>query len=177
MILSKFPCPVISSRPARGVWVEIFYLFSKCVCYFVTSRKGRVSRNTGFVDNMIWLLVTSRKGRVSRNVDEIEKIFETVASRPARGVWVEMCVTAIITMFLKVTSRKGRVSRNAKYDLQPDWFKQSRPARGVWVEIFFDAIIIAQKVVTSRKGRVSRNLDLFESYISSSRHVPQGACE
>ena len=45
-----------------------------------------MSRNTGFVDNMIWLLVTSRKGRVSRNVDEIEKIFETVSSRPARGV-------------------------------------------------------------------------------------------
>ena len=57
----------------------------------VTSREGRVSRNSIFVKVIkVSVSVTSREGRVSRNI--------RVGNRAGRG---------------QVTSREGRVSRNA----------------------------------------------------------------
>ena len=64
----------------------MFAFLQKSRLYFVTSRKGRVSRNaeaTIAADNPA---VTSRKGRVSRNEMEIQTEGDLVLSRPVRGV-------------------------------------------------------------------------------------------
>ena len=52
----------------------------------VTSRKGRVSRNT-LVPHITGVqIVTSRKGRVSRNAIEVLIDINLPMSRPVRGV-------------------------------------------------------------------------------------------
>ena len=74
----------------------------------VTSRKGRVSRNSDIASETGKTIVTSRKGRVSRNKVSDERLKE-----------------------LAVTSRKGRVSRNHRFPHPQLHRSLSRPARGV----------------------------------------------
>ena len=52
---------------------------------YVTSRKGRVSRNDFGRMKEILSPVTSRKGRVSRNLEQ-KRQERSIKSRPVRGV-------------------------------------------------------------------------------------------
>ena len=73
-------------------------------------------------------------------------------SRPARGVWVEICFLVEIL----VENRK------------------SRPARGVWVEIPNPLKIYGRNAVTPREGRVSWNCDSQRERQSHACHASQG---
>ena len=98
---------------------------------FVTSRKGRVSRNHVVAPVNHFFFVTSRKGRVSRNRVDLRKIGSVqVTSRKGR---VSRNIERLVTLFedSRVTSRKGRVSRNDKYFDDDFWSEMSRPARDV----------------------------------------------
>ena len=53
---------------------------------YVTSRKGRVSRNYTIDVIVTYIGVTSRKGRVSRNIVVVYLLNWFTSSRPARGV-------------------------------------------------------------------------------------------
>ena len=101
------------SRPARGVWVEIKILNLVWIALTVTSRKGRVSRNSTDLNLLRTVMVTSRKGRVSRNGNQGYSVLHFHPSRPARGVWVEILFLMEVKSMEYVTSRKGRVSRNS----------------------------------------------------------------
>ena len=63
--------------------------------------------------------------------DKAEKPVKT-KSRPARGVWIEIC--------------NARTARGSS--------RKSRPARGVWIEITIIAGRAWGTQVTPRKGRV-----------------------
>ena len=130
--------PQFSSRPVRGVWVEINSDLDGGNGIIVTSRKGRVSRNSS-------IAATSSASGMSRPVRgvwvEMNNLNITAVaklSRPVRGVWVEIIQCRIMKPYIA-----------------------SRPVRGVWVEIGFllHGIVLFQ--VTSRKGRVSRNMSAF----------------
>ena len=121
--------------------------------------------------------VTSREGRVSRNSGILDYFERWERSRPARDVRVEIA-RAVLSLHLKiVTSREGRVSRNIHLFLPGNIItvtsREGRVSRN-WQR---DASSKMRHLVTSREGRVSRNLFSRPDRRREGGHVPRGTCE
>ena len=139
----------IWSRPARGVWIEIFLSWAK--------RNGRVDWNLQHLSPCMNAKVTPRKGRVDWN-PHLEFIKSGITGHAPQGA---------CGLKWRGSEQGGDIEGHAPQGacgskccllerITQAW--RSRPARGVWIEIIINKTKKHYVHVTPRKGRVDWNL-------------------